>query len=168
LKNLKFFDIIYIGNKEEDDLMYNDPIVINAFGVYTMHKHNEWRDKIADEKGYLPVHRMHRQYMDAILKFAEENINFHGKEIPVTRVINMEPPEGVRKPTDEEFAVYHRAEDEWIAEEILRDWDWAHFVNYCKSNNIEDFVSGHYPCDGSDGQCQMDCEYLVNGRCPRA
>ena len=62
MKNLKFFDIIYIGNKEEDDLMNNGPIVINAFGVYLMNKHDEWRDKVADEKGYLPVHIQHVQW----------------------------------------------------------------------------------------------------------
>ena len=145
----------------------HQPITISPYGFYVMKKHDEWRIKIAKEKGFLPLHKMKQEYNNATMKFIKEKIKLYGKEVPTTRIEYVDPPEGVRAPTREEWDAYDRAQDEWIAEEILRDWDWAHFVRFCEDNKIKDFISGHYPCDGGDKQCQMNCEYLINGRCPK-
>lgn len=145
----------------------HEPIVITAFGAYIMSKHDEWRTKVAQEQGFLPLHQMEQQYRSATMRFVKETVKLYGKEVPATRVEYIDPPEGIRAPTKEEWHEYNRAQDTWIAEEVLRDWDWAHFVNYCKQADIEDFIPGHYPCESATRQCEMSCPKFINQGCEK-
>lgn len=124
-------------------------MIINEYGVYVMEKRDEWRRKIAPERGFLPLHQMAQEYRDATIKLVKE-------EQGITAVFS-DPPEGIRAPTKEEWREYNRAGDIWIAEEVLRDWGWTLFVSFCKSTGIEDLITKHYPCEGPDGQCEMTC-----------
>lgn len=144
----------------------HEPIVITALGAYVMNKHDEWRTKVAQTQGFLPLHKMEREYRDATLRFFKENVKIYGKEVPSTRIERVDPPEGIREPTREEWDAYNKAQDIWIAEKILRDWKWVDFVKYCGQHNLEYLVEQHQPCEDSTGQCQFVCP-RINQNCER-
>lgn len=143
----------------------HEPIVITAFGAYVMNKHDEWRTKVAQTQGFLPLHKMEREYNDATIRFTKEKIKLYGKEVPTTRVEYVDPPEGLRKPTKEEWRAYNQAQDIWIAEEILRDWEWKDFVRYCEQNDVKFLLERHTPCEDSTKQCQLFCPRINSEEC---
>ena len=71
----------------------------------------------------------------------------------------------IRPSTQEEKDEWNRAQDAFVAKEILKKCGWDHFEWWCREHNLHDLLNTYNPCD-FDGQCSMFCERV--GRCNKA
>lgn len=137
------------------------PIVVSKAGAVAMEASSRFEYEIAPELGLRNVLKLEREYWTSKIKYEEKEIEFCGEKIKCMSCDEVETD--LERPSREEIDNYIRKRDEYVAEQVLKNCGWDAFVERCQWDKIEDFIEGHFPCQGPDGQCNMFCpQYNTN------
>lgn len=73
-------------------------------------------------------------------------------------------PEGYVAAWKQERDEYIKQRKVYIAERLLQDFGYDHFVRYCEEElDLAWLIETKRGCDGGDGQCNMQCTFYDKG-----